>query len=211
MTTVVIPARGGSKGIERKNLQTINGETLVARAIRTALLVTDRVYVSTDCPEIADEAIAADVVVVPRPACLATDEASTLNVLRQAVWKEEITGTIVLLQCTAPLTTVDDIRSCVWGAECDEWDLAVACHKFDGFVLDNVGHCVNRQITGGVPRRQDLEPQWQISGSVWACDVSYLEREWYDGGVLPILSEHPILLDIDTPADLTLARALLGP
>ena len=75
----VIPARGGSKGVPRKNLREVGGVPLVVRAIRSAQAAAsvDRVVVSTDDAEIAAVAFAAGADVVDRPADLAGDTASS--------------------------------------------------------------------------------------------------------------------------------------
>ena len=77
----IIPARGGSKGIPHKNLRTVGGRSLVARAVDSAFQseIFDRVYVSTDSAEIADQAEKAGAEVLHRPAELA----ETRRVLKQ--------------------------------------------------------------------------------------------------------------------------------
>ena len=88
MTTIaIIPARGGSKGVPRKNLQTINGETLVARAIRTTMAarLVDAVYVSTEDAEIKAESLRCGANVITRPDALARDESLTDDVIVDAV------------------------------------------------------------------------------------------------------------------------------
>ena len=84
MTTAIILARGGSKGIPRKNLQRVGGTTLVARAIETALAATDRVVVSTDDAEIASEAESYGAVIHHRSAELATDTAEAWPAIQDA-------------------------------------------------------------------------------------------------------------------------------
>ena len=73
----LIPARGGSKGIPRKNLERVGGQTLIGRAVRTCLVsVASEVYVSTEDAEIAAETRAAGGAVIDRPAELAQAEAA---------------------------------------------------------------------------------------------------------------------------------------
>jgi CMP-N-acetylneuraminic acid synthetase len=82
-TIALIPARGGSKGIPAKNLQTVNGRTLVARSISSAIQSNcfAQVYVSTDDHSIAEEAEKSGATVFMRPAELARDESSSESVL----------------------------------------------------------------------------------------------------------------------------------
>ncbi|MCW2751166.1 MAG: hypothetical protein JWR83_2276 [Aeromicrobium sp.] len=75
----VIPARGGSKGVPRKNLRLVGGESLIARAVRAVASVpaVDFVYVSTDDDEIADAATGAGAQVIHRPADLSGDTSTS--------------------------------------------------------------------------------------------------------------------------------------
>ena len=117
----IIPARGGSKGIPRKNLQVVNDETLLARSIRIAKnsKLLDKVIVSSDDAEIITEAkrAGADIPFV-RPAELATDEAPAWQAVVHAL--ENLPGYdyIVLLQVTTPLREAVDIDGCIQFCHC---------------------------------------------------------------------------------------------
>ena len=113
----LIPARGGSKRLPGKNLADLHGRSLLQRAIDAGLEAQgiDRLIVSTDDPAIA-EAARGGGAEAPflRPADLATDEASSLDVVRHAMaWAEEVEpdafSHLVLLQPTSPLRTAADI------------------------------------------------------------------------------------------------------
>jgi len=113
----LIPARGGSKRLPGKNLADLQGRSLLQRAIDAGLEARgiDRLIVSTDDPAIA-EAARAGGAEVPflRPAELATDEASSLDVVRHAMaWADrdepDAFSHLVLLQPTSPLRTAGDI------------------------------------------------------------------------------------------------------
>ncbi|WP_262422527.1 acylneuraminate cytidylyltransferase family protein [Brevundimonas denitrificans] len=113
----LIPARGGSKRLPGKNLADLHGRSLLQRAIDAGLAARgiDRLIVSTDDPAIA-EAARAGGAEVPflRPAELATDEASSLDVVRHAMdWADQdepgAFSHLVLLQPTSPLRTAGDI------------------------------------------------------------------------------------------------------
>ncbi|HLE57406.1 MAG TPA: acylneuraminate cytidylyltransferase family protein, partial [Rhodothermia bacterium] len=117
----VIPARGGSKGVPRKNLVQLCGRPLIAYTIEAGLSAksVSRLVVSTEDEEIASVArsLGADVPFI-RPATLATDAAQSLPVVQHAVQAvEEFEGApyevIVMLQPTTPLRTADDIDSAV--------------------------------------------------------------------------------------------------
>lgn len=118
MRLAVIPARGGSKRIPRKNLKAFNGRPIIAYSIQTALGsgLFDHVVVSTDDAEIAElsRALGAEAPFV-RPTELADDYTGTNAVVRHAVrWfaaKGSTPYEVCCLYATAPLLTVEDLRS----------------------------------------------------------------------------------------------------
>ena len=110
----VIPARGGSKSVPRKNVRLLCGKPLIAWSIEAAdaSSLLDRYVVSTEDSEIAEIAINYGAQVMDRPQELATDEADTLPVLLHVL--EQIEATIVvLLQPTSPIRDTDLIDRCI--------------------------------------------------------------------------------------------------
>lgn len=110
----VIPARGGSKGIPRKNIKRIAGKPLIAwtiEAARQASLI-DRFIVSTEDEEIAEISREFGAEVLNRPAELATDESDTLNVLKHAVSSIPCDA-VVLLQATSPVRSRGLVDECI--------------------------------------------------------------------------------------------------
>ena len=110
----ITPARGGSKGIPRKNLRPLLGKSLLAWTVEAAQAarLLDRYVVSTEDDEIATEARRCGADVVPRPASLASDDVSTLAVLQNVV--EHIPAdTVVLLQATSPIREPGSIDRCI--------------------------------------------------------------------------------------------------
>ena len=111
----IIPARGGSKGVPKKNLYRIDGETLVERSIRLARASgrVDRVLVTTDDPEIYAIAKAHDAASPSlRPPALATDDARTIDAVQHLLTDAKVTGGyLLLLQPTSPLRTADDLKA----------------------------------------------------------------------------------------------------
>ena len=204
MITAIIPARGGSKGIPRKNLQTINGETLLARCIRTCKRAVDDVLVSTDDDEIAEEALRHRSRLRWRPEHLSRDDSVTWDAVRHALPATEA-DTIVVAQCTAPLLTSGDILRCIDRLE--TCDVSIACHESHAWLIDGGGKPIN--WTRPPKLRQDMEPQYVFSGSVWAFRREYLDRPEMSGNIGIVVSENPQRLDIDTEGDLRLAEFLL--
>ncbi|MCK6581298.1 MAG: acylneuraminate cytidylyltransferase family protein [Anaerolineae bacterium] len=118
----LIPARGGSKGVPRKNIRLVNDKPLIAYTIDAALTAREvfcRVIVSTDDEEIAtiSREYGAEVPFM-RPAELAGDKARSLPVIQHAIkWVEQSDRVhldwVMLLQPTAPMRTAEDIRAAV--------------------------------------------------------------------------------------------------
>jgi len=110
----LIPARGGSKGVPRKNIREIYGKPLIVWTIKRALEARkiDRVVVSTDSEEIAAIAQEAGAEILMRPAELATDFASTQDVMEHAL-RCYPAETIVLLQPTSPYRSIGLIDKCI--------------------------------------------------------------------------------------------------
>ncbi|GAA3048496.1 hypothetical protein GCM10020000_30980 [Streptomyces olivoverticillatus] len=160
----VIPARGGSKGVPSKNLAAVGGIPLVARAVRAcraARLVTD-VVVSTDDPAIAETARGAGAVVVHRPAAIAGDTATSESAVLHAMDAYEAmhgrtVGTVLLVQCTSPFLTAEDVDGVASAVVEGGADSALTVAPFHGFVWRDPGHIQpvrrlgDREPGGGAP------------------------------------------------------------
>ncbi|ATL30015.1 N-acylneuraminate cytidylyltransferase [Streptomyces formicae] len=137
----VIPARGGSKGVPAKNLAPVGGVPLVARAIRECLaarLVTD-VVVSTDDHVIGEAARAAGAEVVLRPAAIAGDTATSEAAVLHAMDAHEAlhgaaVDVVLLVQCTSPFLTREDIDGVAAAVVENGADTAVTVAPFHGFI-----------------------------------------------------------------------------
>jgi CMP-N,N'-diacetyllegionaminic acid synthase len=134
-TLAIIPARGGSKGVPRKNIRQLGGRPLIEWSIRSALAAGDaltRIIVSTDDVETAAIARSAGAEVpFMRPPELSGDKVPTLPVLQHAVaFAENEEGQmydlVMLLQPTAPFRTAQDIRDAVHLAATDNCDSVIS-------------------------------------------------------------------------------------
>lgn len=218
LVVAVVPARGGSRGIPAKNLQRVGGVPLVARAVlaarRTALI--DAVYVSTDDVDIAATAESAGATVIDRPTDLATDTSSSELALLHAVDELARDGVhpdiLVFLQATSPFidpADLDDAIERVAAGESDVVFSAVETHAFlwrdsrDGVVA--VNHDAIRR-----ERRQDRSPQFQETGAFYVMRVDGFRtaRHRFFGKLGVSVVDPHTAVDIDSPADLTLARTL---
>lgn len=116
----IIPARGGSKGVPRKNIKLLNGKPLIAYTIEAALHsgVVDRVFISTDDAEIAEVAKKFGAEVIDRPKELAGDKITLEPVIKQALEFLEINENYVpdfvsCIQPTSPLLKPETVKACV--------------------------------------------------------------------------------------------------
>ncbi|WP_306186307.1 N-acylneuraminate cytidylyltransferase [Streptomyces sp. MK5] len=218
----VIPARGGSKGVPAKNLASIRGVPLVARAVRECLaarLVTD-VVVSTDDQAIAAAAREAGAEVVLRPAAIAGDTAtSEAAVLHALDTHEALHGApvdvVLLVQCTSPFLVREDVEG-VAGAVAEQGaDTAVAVAPFHGFVWRHSdeagegGYGVNHDKSFR-PRRQDRPQDFLETGAAYAMDAAGFRthRHRFFGRTELVRTDPARVLEIDDPHDLARARAL---
>jgi CMP-N,N'-diacetyllegionaminic acid synthase len=207
----LIPARGGSKGIPRKNLAQVGGRPLLSwtvDAARSARELT-RVVVSTDDDEIA---AAAGIEVLRRPSELAADDTPMLDVVRHAV-AELAPHVVVLLQPTSPLRRAEHIDACVRLLLESGADAVVSVvevpHRFRPDSLMDVvdGRVVPRAATR---TRQKKEIVYARNGpAVLARRADRVGDDLYGGDVRPFVMDERDSLDVDDAADLELVELLL--
>jgi YrbI family 3-deoxy-D-manno-octulosonate 8-phosphate phosphatase len=216
----VVPARGGSKAIPRKNVRRVAGEPLLGYVLREARRSRHltRVLVSTDDPEIAAVAAAYGTEAIPRPAEISGDKATSEEALLHALdflraregYEPEL---LVFLQCTSPLTLAADIDGTVDCLLADEADSALAVMPFHYFIWqrrDGDGVGVNHQKLVR-PMRQDRDPQFLEAGAVVAMRTTGFRAAKHRFFGRTALYEMPAdrVLEIDEPHDLERAEILL--
>jgi len=196
----ITPARGGSKGIPRKNIRELYGKPLIAWTIEAAKRskLLDRYVVSTEDREIAEVAKRYGAEMIPRPPELATDEATTLSVL-QDVLKKIDADIVVVLQATSPIRNDGLIDHCIkrfidTGAD----SLAT------GFICKYVEY--GKQNL----RRQDIKGFFYDDGNVYVIRADLIRK----GGRFGKKIERVILdreqnIDIDDEFDFWLAEQVL--
>jgi YrbI family 3-deoxy-D-manno-octulosonate 8-phosphate phosphatase len=217
----IIPARGGSKGVPRKNVLPVGGLPLIAHAIRAALAAkrVTRLVVSTDDDEIARVSRRFGAEVILRPDDISGDSATSESALVHCLrtlgeteqYKPELT---MLIQCTSPLTSAADLDGLVESlraAAADSAFIAVPFHHFlwqrgaDGQALGINHDGVKRK------RRQELTPAYLENGAAYVMRTSeFLEtEERFCGKVVMHLADPSHALEIDDPVDVVKADALL--
>ncbi|MFD7286194.1 cytidylyltransferase domain-containing protein [Streptomyces sp. NPDC059863] len=223
----VIPARGGSKGVPAKNLAPVGGVPLVVRAVRACLAarrVTD-VVVSTDDAAIADAARSAGAEVVLRPAAIAgdtaTSEAAVLHAMdAYGAMRGKTAEVVLLVQCTSPFITADDLDGVAGAVTEDGADSALTVAPTHGFIWrqDSAGSA-DAGATGGYgvnhdkanrPRRQDRPQEYLETGAAYAMRAEGFRaaKHRFFGHTALVSTDPARVLEIDDPHDLARARAL---
>lgn len=222
----LIPARGGSKGVPRKNLRPLGGVPLVVRSIQTGLgcrSITD-LCVSTDDEEIASVSSDAGAKVpFLRPAELATDEAPTLPTMQHALAEmEKLTGQtydyLVLLEPTSPFRTENDVEGALSALRDSDADSIVGVTQ-----LASHHPIFAKKIEDGVlvpfvmpepegTRRQDAKPPaYCRNGAIYVFRTERTTRRGrlYGDKVLPWVMPDERSVNIDREVDFLVAEGLI--
>ena len=216
---IIIPARGGSKGILKKNLQLVNGIPLIARTIKVAnkSKLADRVIVSTDDDEIGKISLENNAEVIKRSAELGTDEATSesavLDVISKLKKQENYVPDItVLLQCTSPFTEPEDIDETITTLIKNDADSALTVTKFHHFIWKNRNHNeiigVNHDEKKMRERRQDISTQYLEAGSVYVMKTGGFikNKSRFFGMVTYYKIPQKRVFEIDSKYDLEVAN-----
>jgi len=217
----IIPARGGSKGIPRKNIVDICGRPLIEYTIRAAIKAktVQRIVVSTDDQEIAEISRKSGAETVMRPnnisGDLSSSESALIHTLEYLLEREKYKPDILtFLQCTSPLTTAEDIDGTVNMITNGDADASFAAVPFHYYLwaIDKDGSAIGiNHLKTSRPMRQEREPQYLEAGSVYAMKVAQFKECQFRFFGRTSLFEIPEenCFEIDEPADLPVAEALL--
>ncbi|MET0862523.1 MAG: acylneuraminate cytidylyltransferase [Microbacterium sp.] len=213
----IIPARGGSKGIPRKNLQRVGGVPLIGRAILSARAVPgiDRVLISTDDEEIAAVAREWGAGIVARPAEIAGDTASSESALLHALETLDgdgiDVGVLAFLQATSPFIdsaalgrAIDSVRR----GEADSVFAAIETYGFLWRAHDGSATGINHDAAFR-PRRQDREPHFLETGAFYVMDAAGFRSAGHRFFGRIGIAEVPerTAIEIDSPEQLEMARS----
>lgn len=222
---VMIPARSGSKGVPGKNIRMVAGQTLLARAISTAIEtgLFARIFVSTDSDDYASEARKAGAEIpFLRPAALAGDKSLVADAIKHAIETFDDSGecfdTLTLLEPTSPLRTPEIIRTVTLAAEAEGWDAAftvspvpISYHPQKQFKRSDDGELTfSMDKASPNVNRQELATTYIRNGLCYAVRVpAFLETHSIHGTrAMGCIEEGPAI-SIDTKDDLDQVRRLL--
>ncbi|QUY40610.1 cytidylyltransferase domain-containing protein [Acaryochloris marina] len=216
---VVIPARGGSKGVPRKNVNLLDKKPLIAHSILDALEsnLAGQVYVSTDDIEIAAISQEYGVNTIQRPDYLASDTASSesalihsLSVIEESLVKPDL---VIFLQCTSPIRTGIDIDRAIQKLQSEDADSLVSVspsHRFLWEEANGVAKAINYDYRHR-PRRQDMNPQYVENGSIYIFKPWVLKElgNRLGGKISLFPMSEAAAHEIDSPLDFEIAEFLL--
>lgn len=212
--TAIITARGGSKGLPKKNILDLVGKPLIAHTIDAALesKCFQQVVVSTDCPEIKSVSFNWNAKVIDRPAELATDMASSLDVINHTIMelKRErlLTSHFVLLQPTSPLRNAKHIQEAVTKFEesgaTSLVSVTEAEHPIQKFFFENDGILEPVFTWEDLTQpRQLLRTSYLINGAIYITDCRQFlkSKNLFLSPVISYFMDQDVSIDIDRKED----------
>lgn len=216
----VIPARGGSKRVPRKNLLSLRGKPLIAHTIEHAKhsRLVSRIIVSTDDHEISDVAIQFGAEVIKRPPELSGDTASSevalVHVLDWLAEKENFEPDIlVFLQCTSPIRNESDIDNAIGVFLENQADSLVSACRFNKYIWQ-VRNGEASPINYDYRRRwreQDFPHQVMENGSIYVFKTSLLKelRNRLGGKIVVYEMDELSSVQIDSEEDILLCNCIM--
>jgi CMP-N,N'-diacetyllegionaminic acid synthase len=220
-----IPARGGSKGIHRKNLQILKGKTLVKRAIEVALnsRLISEVFLSSNDFEIITEAESCGLKNnYVRPEVLATDEALIIDVVLHAINWLEVKGkkfdAIMVLQPTSPLRSAEMLDEAITQFSNSGADSLISVNE----VIEHPYECMKligntwkflERNPSRVSRRQDyVSKYFFVNGLIYLTKIEFIRQKnllYEEGSSQLFYTKQELFIDIDYPWQLEFAKVLM--
>jgi CMP-N-acetylneuraminic acid synthetase len=220
-TRAFVFARGGSKGIPKKNLQKVGGIHLVGHSIEIAKKINniEKIYMSTDCPEIADISRDYGAEIIFRPQDLAADRSPEIlswkHAINYSIEKEGFFNRFLSIPPTSPLRNVCDVNNCL-DALVDDIDIVFTISDskrnpwFNMVKKDSDGliSLINQNFISN--RRQDAPKCFDITTVAYAAKTEFIlkSKHLLDGKVYGVPVPENRSIDIDTPFDLKLAKLI---
>ena len=214
----IVPARGGSKGVPRKNIKAIAGQPLIGYTADQIAAVheIDCAVVSTEDAEIKSVAIGLGMRVIDRPRELSADESRSEPVMLHALAQtEEEDGVrydnVILLEPTSPLRTPETIRACMEKLVETGSPSLLTVARMNEFIGEGIEDRFRPLFPDERGRRQDRADRFYMNGTVFACTAEHLKST----GEL-MCDDWPYVIvsgdentDINTEADFEYAEYLL--
>lgn len=200
----LIPARGGSVRVPRKNLADLGGKSLLQWAVDAAngSKYIDTIVVSTDDLEVLGAATVLGCETLHRAPHLACDDTPMIPVVKEVAHNYRLADVIILLQPTSPFRTSQDIDAAYELFMASNADAVISVTDGPEDYVFEIGHAgrIRRSTNVVVP-----------NGAIYILDVEALSagHDWYSGITYAYKMPRDRSLDIDTPMDLAMARAVV--
>ncbi len=216
--SVIIPARGGSKGIPGKNIKNFEGKPLITHTIDYALTskhLINNIIVSTDDDQIAAISKASGVGIIERPKHLATDTASTESVIEHAIpLIKPNPDILVLLQPTSPLRPKGSLETAINKFIDGNYDSFLSLsptHNFFWSITDDFAKA--QYDFNNRPRRQDITERdinYIENGSIYIFTTTHFTstKNRLGGKIGYIIFEEEFSHEVDTPQDLKILEQI---
>lgn len=220
----IIPARGGSKGVPRKNIRPLLGKPLIQYAIDAAKqsAYINKIIVSTDDEEIASIAKQGGAEVIFRPASMSNDTALVIDAIRFSIDQCENEGylpkAIVLLECTAPIKSVDEIDEAIKKIVDGEADSA-ASFKETAVSPNRLWRIEEDEVSPFIENASPFLPRqaqpkgYELTGQFYVLTTDILKKN--PGAISILLGKmYPVitkvrLIDIDEEIDFLIAEQII--
>ena len=217
----IIPARGGSKRLPRKNILNLCGKPLISWSIEAGLKskYIDKVVVSSDDTEILNISNELKVQVIKRPDELASDTSTSFDAVKHAIDNLESYEYILLLQPTSPLRNENHIDKAIEILEEKNADAVVSvCEMNHNLLLSNTlddslsmeGFISDNLLNN---RRQDLKKHYRLNGAIYLCKTDKLLKEksfFLKKNIFAYVMNSNNSIDIDRKEDFELASLYLS-
>ena len=217
----IIPARGGSKRLPRKNILDLCGKPLISWSIEAALKskYISKVVVSSDDEEILNISSNFGADIIKRPYELANDTATTFDTVKHTIDNFENYDYIVLLQPTSPLRNENQIDEAIELLEEKQADAIVSVCEMDHSPLwsntlpedGNMRGFLREEILN--KRSQDLEKYYRLNGAVYICKTDKLLENksfFLKDNIFAYIMDRKSSIDIDEEIDFEIAKVLIN-
>ena len=216
----IVPARGGSKRLPRKNVLDLAGKPLISWTIEAGLKskYIDKVIVTSDDDEILETSKRYGAQIIRRPHDLASDTTTTFDALKHTIDNIEKYDYIVLLQATSPLRDEKHIDESIELLESKKADAIVSVCEMDHSPFwsntlpkdNSMSNFISDEVKN--KRSQDLENYYRLNGAIYICKTDKLLEEktfFLKDNIFAYKMDRESSVDIDEELDFKIARALL--
>lgn len=217
---VIIPARGGSKRLPRKNVLELAGKPLIVWSIEAGLKskYIDKVVVTSDDDEILSISKKSGAEIIKRPDYLANDTAKTFDAIKHTIENMQKYDYIVLLQPTSPLRNEFHIDEAIELLELKKADAIVSVCEMEHSPLwsntlpkdDNMNSFLKDEVLN--KRSQDLETYYRLNGAIYICKTEKLLSEesfFLKDNIFAYKMDRLNSIDIDEEIDFKIAKSLI--